>query len=69
MGKLKRLSMEIISLLCLEPLTFNQIVKEITNEKEEDIINMLDILIEDGIVNKKGSKYGITSKTSSIFAC
>ena len=69
MGMLKKLSTEIISSLYLEPLTFNQIVRETSIEKKKDIINTLDILIADGIVNKKGNKYETTSKASVIFSC
>lgn len=69
MGKLKRLSTEIVSLLFLESLSYNQILREIKDEKKEDIIGTIDILVSDGILNKRGSYYEITQKATDIFSC
>ena len=69
MGKLKRLSSEIVGLLYLEGMTFNQILREMEGEKKEAIINTIDLLVYDGILRKESSKYYVTEKAQSIFGC
>lgn len=68
MGKLKRLSSEIVSILILEDLTFNQIVREL-GEPRETITDVIDIMMLDGLIQKKSSLYSVTEKAKTIFSC
>ena len=67
MGKLKRLSTEIVAALWLEPMSFNQIEREL-EEKREVIENMLDILIADDIIAQEGTLYRLTEGGKQYFS-
>ena len=66
MGKLKRLSTEIVAALWLEPMSFNQIEREL-EEKREVVENMIDLLIEDNIIIQEGTLYRLTSNGKEFF--
>tara|TARA_B100000035_G_C21033200_1_gene569476 strand:+ start:707 stop:913 length:207 start_codon:yes stop_codon:yes gene_type:complete len=66
MGKLKRLSTEIVASLWLEPMSFNQIEREL-EEKREVVENMIDLLIEDNIIIQEGTLYRLTSNGKEFF--
>lgn len=67
MGKLKRLSTEIVASLWLEPMSFNQIEREL-EENRNVIENMLDLLIADSIITQEGSLYQLTAEGKSYFS-
>lgn len=67
MGKLKRLSTEIVASLWLEPMSFNQIEREL-EEKREIVENMIDLLIEDNIIIQNGTLYQLTSEGKEYFS-
>ena len=67
MGKLKRLSTEIVAALWLEPMSFNQIEREL-EEKREVVENMLDLLIADDIITQKGTLYQLTEGGKAYFS-
>ena len=67
MGKLKRLSTEIVASLWLEPMSFNQIAREV-EEKREVIENMIDLLIADNIITQEGSLYQLTKDGKEYFS-
>lgn len=66
MGKLKRLSTEVISSLWLEPMSFNQIEREI-EENRETIEDLLDLLMLDKLIEQEGSFYKLTDYGKSYF--
>ena len=67
MGKLKRLSTEIVASLWLEPMSFNQIEREL-KENRNVIENMLDLLMADSIITQEGSLYQLTAEGKSYFS-
>ena len=67
MGKLKNLSTEIVSSLIIEPMSFNQIIRE-TGEKRDVIENMLDLMVHDGLLFQEGSFYKLTEKGKDFFS-
>lgn len=67
MGKLKRLSTEIVASLWLEPMSFNQIEREL-EENRSVIENMLDLLIADSIITQEGALYQLTAEGKSYFS-
>jgi len=67
MGKLKRLSTEIVASLWLEPMSFNQIEREL-EEKREVIENMIDLLVADNIITQKGTLYQLTVEGKEYFS-
>lgn len=68
MAKIKKLSTEIISSLFLESLSFNQLIREIEEDKK-DIGEVLDMLLDEGIVIQTGSLYSVTEKAKDLFSC
>jgi predicted transcriptional regulator len=67
MGKLKRLSTDVIASLWIEPMTFNQIQREL-EENREIIENLLDILLENKFIKQIGPMYQLTSEGKSFFS-
>jgi hypothetical protein len=69
MGKLKRLSSEIVGILFLEGLSFSQILSEMESFSKEEIKNTLDVMVHGGVLRKRKSKYFITDKAKELFSC
>lgn len=67
MGKLKRLSTDVIASLWVEPMTFNQIEREL-EENRETIENLLDLLLENKFIKQIGPMYQLTSEGKSFFS-
>ena len=67
MGKLKRLSTDVITSLWLEPMSFNQITREI-EENRETIEKILDILIANNLIKQEGSFYKLTNQGKEFFS-
>ena len=67
MGKLKRLSTDVIASLWIEPMTFNQIQREL-EENREIIENLLDLLLESKFIKQIGPMYQLTSEGKSFFS-
>jgi len=68
MGKLKNLTLEIVSLLLIEEMNFNQISRELDVPKDV-AANIIDLLLGDGVINKSQSKYFVTNKAKDLFGC
>ena len=69
MGKLKKLSTEIVALLFIEPMSFNQITRELEEETIGNIIDTIDVLTDSGLLIQIGNQYSVTNKTSEFFSC
>ncbi len=67
MGKLKRLSTDVIASLWVEPMTFNQIEREL-EENRETIENLLDLLLESKFIKQIGPMYKLTNEGKSFFS-
>ena len=68
MGKLKNLTLEVVSLLLVEEMNFNQISKEM-NVSKDIVADLIDLLLEDGVIDKSQSKYFVTNKAKDLFGC
>ena len=66
MGKLKRLSSDIVASLWLEPMSFNQIERELEEERET-IENILDLLMSENLIRQTGSLYQLTNHGKEYF--
>lgn len=71
MAKLKRLSTDIIASLVLEPLTFNQLQREMSEplESRETLEDVLDMLIQGGLLVQVDNLYKVTDKAKDYFSC
>jgi len=67
MGKLKRLSTDVIASLWLEPLSFNQIEREV-EENREVIESLIDLLIDSKLIEQEGSLYKLTNQGKEFFS-
>ena len=68
MGKLKNLTLEVVSLLLVEEMNFNQISKEM-NVSKDIVADLIDLLLDDGVIDKNQSKYFVTNKAKDLFGC
>ena len=68
MGKLKNLTLEVVSLLLVEEMNFNQISKEM-NVSKDIVADLIGLLLDDGVIDKSQSKYFVTNKAKDLFGC
>ena len=68
MGKLKNLTLEVVSLLLVKEMNFNQISKEM-NVSKDIVSDLIDLLLDDGVIDKSQSKYFVTNKAKDLFGC
>ena len=67
MGKLKRLSTDVIASLWLEPMSFNQIERELS-ENRETIESLIDLLVESKLIEQDGTLYKLTDQGKDFFS-
>ena len=67
MGKLKRLSTDVIASLWLEPMSFNQIERELS-ENRETIESLIDLLVESKLIEQEGTLYKLTDHGKNFFS-
>jgi len=67
MGKLKRLSTDVIASLWLEPMSFNQIERELS-ENRETIESLIDLLVESKLIEQDCTLYKLTDQGKDFFS-